>query len=172
VRKARFSKNMTVPALIVAAVIVVIVVALVIGEDKSKPPSRTDIANSACGPYRDDKNVTIGKQTIKAEVPRTAAAQAKGLGGRPCILPNQGMLFVFSKAGQYAFWMKDMRFPIDILWINPDHKVVGQEIDVEPNTYPDRFVNKPENPAQYVLELKSERSRELGVNLGTPVSIE
>ncbi len=64
--------------------------------------------------------------------------------------------------------MKDMKFPIDIAWISPDKKVVGLEIDVEPSTYPDSFVNK-DQPAQYVLELKANRSKTLNINLGTPV---
>jgi uncharacterized membrane protein (UPF0127 family) len=79
------------------------------------------------------------------------------------------MLFQFSKPGQLWIWMKDMKFPIDIVWIAPNHTVVGIEQDVQPSTYPDKFVNR-DRPAQYVLELKANRSKELNINLGTPVS--
>lgn len=122
-----------------------------------------------CGLYGDDKTVTIGTEKIKAEVVQTPAEREKGLGGRPCIESNQAMLFIFDKPGRYAIWMKDMRFPIDIVWINYDHKVVGLEIDVLPSTYPDRFVNK-DNPALYVLELQANRAKELNVGLGTPIN--
>jgi uncharacterized protein len=121
-----------------------------------------------CGVYRTDKVITIGSSKLDAELAQTKAAQAKGLGGRPCIEPGQAMLFDFGRPGQYAIWMKDMKFPIDILWITTDHTVVGIEKGVKPDTYPDSFANK-DKPAQYVLELKANRSKELNVNLGSTV---
>jgi len=135
---------------------------------ETKPQSKNTAAVSVCGPYRNDKTVTINGQQIQAEIASSATERQKGLSGRPCILPNQAMLFTFSQPGHYSFWMKDMKFPIDIAWISPDKKVVGLEIDVEPSTYPDSFVNK-DQPAQYVLELKANRSKTLNINLGTPV---
>lgn len=76
------------------------------------------------------------------------------------------MLFAFSQSGQYAFWMKDMKFPIDILWLNTAHRVVYQQTDVQPSTYPSRYMNQ--QPAQYVLEIKANLSRALHIELGTP----
>lgn len=61
-----------------------------------------------------------------------------------------------------------MKFPIDIIWIGTNHKVVALEIDVNPNTYPDKFQNKA--PAQYVLEVKANKSRELNITLGSQVN--
>lgn len=125
--------------------------------------------SSACGPYRNDKTVQISTIKFKAEVADTSNQQQQGLGGRPCILPNQAMLFEFAKPSHYSFWMKDMKFPIDIIWIGPDHKVAGLEVDVKPSTYPDRFVNK-DRLAQYVLEIQANRSKDLNIRLGTPVN--
>lgn len=125
---------------------------------------------SACGLYRIDKTVTIGSQKIDAEVVSSPADQTKGLSGRPCIGPNQGMLFVYNQAGYYAFWMKDMKFAIDIIWISSDHKTAGVERSVQPSSYPgSKFINDRHHPAQYVLELKENRSSSLGITLGTPV---
>lgn len=167
-RQQKFGYNLII--LLVVLVVVAVAAALAIG-GKDKPKTGNTASNlSVCGPYRKDKTVRISDAAIHAEIPNNPDAQAKGLAGRPCILPDQGMLFIFPQPGQYAFWMKGMKFPIDILWISEDYRVVGQEIDVQPNTYPDRFINKKENPAKYVLELKSGRSRELKVNLGTPVN--
>jgi uncharacterized membrane protein (UPF0127 family) len=168
VRRPAKISNLAIPIILVLIAAAVIAAVVIGGSEK---PSKTQVnpLSMPCGQYRDDKQVKISGQTIKAEIPRGPNTKLQGLAGRPCILPDQGMLFVFSKPGQYFFWMKDMRFPIDIIWISSDHKVVGQEIGVEPKTYPDRFVNKKENPAQYVLELKAQRSRELNVTLGTPV---
>ena len=123
---------------------------------------------SSCG-FRDDKTVGVGSQKIAVEVAKTAAAQQKGLGGRACIGQNEGMLFAFNQPGQYQFWMKDMKFPIDMIWISSSHKAVVVEEDVKPSTYPDRFVNPVNHPAQYVLELQAHASTRLGINPGTPI---
>lgn len=149
---------MSAAAVVVGAVLVAL---LTYGPNEAQKPK--------CGVYRNDKTVSINSANIKVEVVKTAAEAEKGLGGRPCIERDQGMLFVFNKPGRYSFWMKDMRFSIDIVWISPERKVVGLEIDVSPSTYPDRFVNK-DNPAQYVLELPANRSKNLGITLGTPVN--
>ena len=153
-------------AALLLAVIAVAVLAYQPKEPKPKQPAQTV---SGCGAYRDDKTVTINKTQLKTEVAQTQAQREQGLSGRPCIEPDRGMLFVFDKPGQYAIWMKDMKFPIDIVWINASHKTVGLEVNVAPSTYPDHFVNK-DQPALYVLELKANRAKELGVGLGTTVS--
>lgn len=132
--------------------------------------SNQPISKSACGAYRADKVVTIGSNKINAEVVESPIDKEKGLSGRPCIQANQGMLFVYSKSGYYSYWMKDMKFAIDIIWISTDHKTAGVERNVEPSTYPaSRFINDKQHPAQYVLELKANRSTSLGMTLGTPV---
>ncbi|MBI4033860.1 DUF192 domain-containing protein [Candidatus Saccharibacteria bacterium] len=151
---------------VVAVLVIAAVVAAVLfsGQDNVSMPKQV------CGPYRNDKAVQIGSTQIKTEVASADAERAKGLGGRPCIESDRGMLFVFDKPGRYPFWMKDMRFPIDIVWISPNHRVVGLEVDVLPSSFPDRFVNKDE-PAQYVLELQANRAKDLKIGLGTPVDL-
>lgn len=150
-------------------IIAAIAVALLVGEKKDEPKTDTKTINSACGSYRDDRAVQVNGQTFNTEVPNNQTEFDKGLGDRPCILPNQAMLFPFKQPGQYAFWMKDMKFPIDIIWIGPDHKIVAMEINEQPSTYPDKFVNQKDRPAQYVLETQANRSKELNIGLGTVV---
>ena len=149
--------------LAIAALLVLGVLAAGFGHHDSKIPK------SACGVYRTDRVVTIGQTKINAEVAITPADRQKGLSGRPCIEPNQGMLFLFSRPGQYSFWMKDMKFSIDIVWITSDHKVAAIYNDIEPSTYPDSFVNDKRHPAQYTLEIKAKLAKSLGLELGTPV---
>lgn len=120
-----------------------------------------------CGPYRKDKVVLIGNTKLGAEVAQTIQERSKGLSGRPCIESNQTMLFVFNRADRYPFVMPDMHFPIDIIWLSPDKKVIGIERNV-PKNFPDRLVNK-DKPALYVLEMRANRSAELGIGLGTQV---
>jgi len=118
--------------------------------------------------YRQDIKISVNSQTIDAQVAQTPAEQSKGLSGRSCIGKDQGMLFTFGTPGHYPFWMKDMRFNIDIVWISPDHQVVHIEPNAAPSTYPDSFVN--EAPAQDVLELASGRAASLGLQTGTQLS--
>ena len=60
------------------------------------------------------------------------------------------MLFVYNKPGDYRFWMKDTKIPLDMFWINSDKQIVHIEKDVQPSSYPESFGS--EEPAQYVLE--------------------
>lgn len=65
-------------------------------------------------------------------------------------LPEEGMLFIFEKADSYSFWMKDMNYPIDIIWIDSNKKILKIDSNVSPNTFPQTF--KPSAPILYVLE--------------------
>jgi uncharacterized membrane protein (UPF0127 family) len=124
---------------------------------------------SACGGYRKDKVVRIGSHRIDAEVVDTESTLEKGLGGRKCIGPDQGMLFVFKEPGVHSFGMQGMKFPIDMVWLGADRTVVWQERNVSPSTSPTSFFNR-NDPAQYVLELKAGTARKLGLKIGSPVS--
>ena len=156
------SKNLR---LAVIVLLIMVVSAAVIIDQKA---SHKKIA-SVCGPYRSDKVITVSSQKLTAEVASSPSQRTIGLSGRPCITPDQAMLFVFNKPDRYKMWMKDMKFPIDIIWLSPDRRVISVERNVLPSTYPDSFVNK-DRPALYVLELKANRSTELGITLGTPVN--
>lgn len=161
---------------IIALVITgIVIAALVFGGDEAKHTSKKSAStaqNSACGPYRNDRSITINGAAFKTEIAKSQAEFAKGLSGRPCILADQAMLFAFTQEGQYRFWMKDMKFPIDIIWINSADRVAAMEIDVDPSTYHSKspfFENDTKHLAKFVLEIKANRSKELGMVLGTPV---
>lgn len=118
--------------------------------------------------YRQDIKVGVGSNSLSAQIAKATGEQQRGLGGRACIDGNQAMLFEFNHQGYYSFWMKDMKFPIDIAWIGADKKVVHINTDVSPNTYPKTFVSG--QPAQYVLELKANRAKSIGLSIGSTVN--
>lgn len=66
----------------------------------------------------------VGTNIIKIEVADTPQKRAQGLGGRESIAPDTGMLFIFDSSSRYQFWMKNMKFPLDIIYINQ-----GQVVD-------------------------------------------
>lgn len=76
--------------------------------------------------------VAIGEKKYHLEIADSNVEREKGLGGRESLCKECGMLFVFEKHGQYAFWMKDMRFSLDIIWLSGD-EVVFVAHDVSPD---------------------------------------
>ncbi len=64
--------------------------------------------------------VNINNAEARAEVARSAAKKTQGLSGRESLAEGDGMLFVFEEKGAYSFWNKDMRFGLDVIWIDGD----------------------------------------------------
>ncbi|MEK7578945.1 MAG: DUF192 domain-containing protein [Patescibacteria group bacterium] len=99
------------------------------------------------------------------EIADTSASRTQGLSDREELLRGHGMLFVFPKDDFYSFWMKDMRFSIDMLWLSSDFRVVHIVSAVSPETYPESFTSP--DSARYVLEIPSGESLTKGVVVGT-----
>ncbi|MDP3954281.1 MAG: DUF192 domain-containing protein [bacterium] len=107
----------------------------------------------------------IGDTTVRIELAKTAEEKTRGLSGREGISEEDGLLFVYDTDDFYYFWMKDMKFPIDIIWLDKDWRVVYIADNVLPETYPNTFVSK--EPARYVLEVASGFSARHGISVGT-----
>jgi uncharacterized membrane protein (UPF0127 family) len=73
------------------------------------------------------------------EVVSTPKDQAEGLSNRPDLGRQSGMLFKFPSATEQCFWMKDMRFPLDIIWVDGWHTVTHIEHNLSPSTYPQSY---------------------------------
>lgn len=123
---------------------------------------------------RGEAVIQLPNGIVHAEVVDTPASRAQGLSGRSGLGEKEGMLFIFEHPGKYGFWMKDMLFPIDIVWISEEGYVVHVEHDISPSTYavtnpPQTFINEPN--AKYVLEIGAGQAAKLGAHLGTKVRI-
>jgi len=112
--------------------------------------------------------VTIGSTTVQVEVADTDAKRELGLSYRDSLLQGHGMLFVFSSAEAYGFWMKDMSFSIDMIFADKEGKIVTIYKDASPDSYkknpPEIFY--PTTPALYVLEVPAGFAREHGIAEG------
>ena len=75
--------------------------------------------------------ISINGHVIRVEIPSNVAEQRLGLGGRKYLPEGTGMLFLYRTARERIFWMKRMRFAIDIVWILRD-KIVHIEKNVPP----------------------------------------
>ncbi len=118
--------------------------------------------------------VKIDNQYIVADTASTPAARDKGLGGRASLGINGGMYFIFPDAESYGFWMKDMNFPIDIVWISGS-TVVGYTENVPPPApgTPDSVLQiyYPPEPVDRVLELHAGRVQLLHLRAGDAVAV-
>lgn len=99
----------------------------------------------------DVQYVTLGGENIKVELAQTPDERAQGLSGRKNLAKDTGLLFIFEKPGHYPFWMKDMNFPIDIIWISRNREIVFIEKNATPKSYPKNFGGEVES--SYVLEV-------------------
>jgi uncharacterized membrane protein (UPF0127 family) len=106
--------------------------------------------------HADSPKVTLGGDTYEAVVVDTPELQQKGLSGRKFLPQKSAMLFAFDAEDQRCFWMKDMHFPIDIIWVDDGRRVTHVERAVSPATYPQTFC--PKAPAKYVIEVNSRRA--------------
>lgn len=116
--------------------------------------------------------VRLDEHTVKVAVASTPLLQARGLSGVTELKRDEGMLFIFAAPDRYGFWMKDMRFPIDIVWFDENGVAVDFAQNVAPNSFPN--VLRPSAPARFVLELPAGSVVRYGVvpgasRLGEPV---
>ena len=105
-----------------------------------------------------DVAITVGTLKVNAKVADNAALRKKGLSQIESIPFDQGMLFVFENPGNYSIWMKDMKFAIDIIWLDEAKRVTDVAIDVpaQPGKKDSELiVYKPNNNAKYVLEVNA-----------------
>lgn len=116
------------------------------------------------------ETITLKNVPITVDVAETELEREHGLSGREGLGENEGMLFVFQSDGMYAFWMKDMKFSIDMLWIAKNGEVVYVVPSVSPDTYPASFA--PSKDARYVLELPAGWAASHGVKEGDTVSFQ
>src|SRR5487761_1173663 len=107
------------------------------------------------------ETLRVNGREFSLEVAATQQARKLGLGNRALLPKNHGMLFVFSQAAVECFWMKDMYFPIDIIWIDASKKVVHIEPNVSPSSYP--HSSCPNNPTKYVIELNAGAAKSAGI---------
>lgn len=118
--------------------------------------------------------VNIGSRTFHADVANDMFSRAKGLSGREALAVDEAMLFVFPLAWRYSFWMKGMKFNLDIVWIRN-----GLVADVSENVLapaPGDSIFKiskarPSVAADSVLEVVAGTIQNLGIKIEDKVEI-
>lgn len=103
---------------------------------------------------------------VRVEIAANDELRAQGLMYRDQLRPASGMLFFFPEEGEYSFWMKNTRIPLDIIWIDRDRRVVHIKHHVPPCRIDDCPSYSPGAKASYVLEVAAGVAREHGLKQG------
>jgi uncharacterized membrane protein (UPF0127 family) len=110
---------------------------------------------------------------LNADIPIISEQMSKGLAVKNQLKENEAMLFVFEKPGRHSFWMKDMKFPIDIFWLDSDGKVVYIKENMQPCISTIICIlYTPNTDSQYVLETVAGFTQRHNVSVGTNIDFE
>jgi uncharacterized membrane protein (UPF0127 family) len=112
------------------------------------------------GTYSTD--LKVADQNFLVQIVDTDVGRQQGLSGRYSMCDRCGMLFVFDDISERRFWMKDMKFDIDIIFIDADKKIVKIYENVDRKKFPETY----EANAKYVFELKSGVAKSSGIVVG------
>lgn len=138
---------------LIAYIFLAVVFAIVIGAN-----------HEASSPQR--QTMQLGNQKLNLEIANTDAARTQGLSDRPNLAKNSAMLFIFPDASEQCMWMKDMKFSLDMVWMDASKRIVKLAPDVSPDTYPQFFCA---DNTKYVLEMNvgviKKHTLEVGQNL-------
>jgi len=138
---------------------------------------------SRANPILPQKEIKINDSVFSVEIASTTIEQSRGLSGRNELSQNSGMLFLFNYSGVQSFWMKDMKFTIDIIWIgnNPSSsedsdwsgKVLGfvENAPIQPNAqlWQLNIYNSPDGVSS-VLEVDAGTVKRDNIKVGDVVN--
>ena len=110
------------------------------------------------------KEIYIKNVRLAVDMADEPHEQTQGLSGKEYIAANEGMIFIFQESFTPAFWMKDMRFGLDIIWLDAKNTIIGIEKNVLPETFPKTFA--PFYPVKYVLEVNAGWSDRNSIRVG------
>jgi len=117
----------------------------------------------------DGPTATINAHAVKLEVADEPDEIVQGLSGRGSMPAASGMLFILPEPIIPSFWMKDMRFPIDFIWISAEQTIVAITPSIGEDSYPITF--SPPSAVKYVLEVNAGVSASLGWLTGDHVEL-
>ena len=125
---------------------------------------------AASSPYP-TAEVTIGIHRIQVEVADTPDRMARGLSGRSRLAEGRGMIFPYARAERHGFWMYEMHFDIDIVWIRDD-RIVDVTSRAPHDPAGNLPVYRPREPADLVLEVPAGTAERLGWKIGDRVTVD
>jgi uncharacterized protein len=104
---------------------------------------------------------------IETEVADTPEKLLVGLAFREALPANSGMLYIFESTGQNHIWTKEYRFPVDMMWVDESHHIVGLKENVAPCLEDDcpKYSSSPE-AVRYVIQTEAGFIKREGITIG------
>ena len=150
--------------LLIVAFTVVVLIGVVVNQKNVLNESKNNNQNIS---QKEGHVLKVGTARVLIDIADTPPLRERGLSGRRLLLDDQGMYFIFDHPDVYPFWMKEMNFPIDIIWIGEHMSVVDITKSASPSSFPQTFVSSA--PALYVLEVQAGFAERHGVKIGDQV---
>lgn len=156
-------KTVTLITIIVA---LLAVAAIFIFQKYSTSPSPIIYSNTPAP----TSHVTINGHSFSVEIADTDAKRTQGLSGHPPLAPDAGMIFIFDSLGYYPFWMKDMLFPLDFVWIN-GNRIVSLNQNIPAPSGKDIPIITPTSAVDKVLEINAGTIQKDNIQIGDQVYV-
>lgn len=112
--------------------------------------------------------IKVGDSSFFVAKADSSDSWAIGLSGQKTIEEKQGLLFVFDHPDKWSIWMKDMEFPIDVMWFDEENRVIYIKNNFLPGSFPETVY--PPSPASFVLELKAGTAERRQIRVGDLLS--
>lgn len=113
--------------------------------------------------------IVFKNTVVRADVSDTNALRVRGLSGRANLPDGSGMWFAYEKEGDHSIWMKEMNFPLDILWFDRNFRLVAVKENAIPESFPEAFVSA--TPSLFVLEVSAGFVQKYQVAAGDTVTV-
>jgi uncharacterized membrane protein (UPF0127 family) len=158
----------------IATLLVVLLTAFPVGALAANAQSSSGLPWTwTLGAYREHADIQVGDEDLRVEIADNSSLRSRGLSYRDGLEPGTGMLFVYEDEAERSFWMRGMRFCLDIVWIN-DGEIAGAAEGVCPEPgVPETDLTSylSPSPVQFVLEVPAGWLDERGYGAGTPVDL-
>jgi uncharacterized protein len=116
------------------------------------------------------RTVYVGNKRLKADVADTMTKRARGLSGREKLGSGECMLFIFPYSAIYPIWMRGMKFPIDILWIDQKKRITDFRTNLKPASGLLDFKTYSHNgSAKYAIELPAGFIKRNGIKINSRI---
>ncbi len=116
--------------------------------------------------------VELAGERYQVEIADDDAKRARGLMFRDALANGTGMLFIHDREEPQAYWMKNTRIPLDILYFDSALKLVSQQRNVPPCSAGNACPSYPsQRPARYVLELNAGEAERLELENGAELRL-
>ncbi len=116
-----------------------------------------------------ENKICLKDKCFNVEIADSNEERSEGLMFRDSLDLDKGMLFIFDEEGKYDFWMKNMKIPLDIIWINEDKEAVYVHKNTPPCPENVCFSVVPDKEAKYVLEINP---GVIDINIGDKLEID